>query len=83
MTDENAQLLAPKIEASSAPKDLRAELHGDLTSAFNANLSAVEALPKAVSDSLVALLGLSDPVPGDVIEALGLEDPTEPEVPNE
>lgn len=74
---------APQVEASPAPKDLRAELQADLKSEFTANLSAAGTLPKVVCESLVALLGASGPTSADVIAALGLEEPTQPEVHNE
>jgi hypothetical protein len=83
MPDETAQTPASEAETSPAPKDLKAELAADLKSEFNANLSAAGTLPKAVCDSLVALLSASVPISADVIAALGLEDPTQPEVPNE
>jgi hypothetical protein len=83
MPEKTAQAPAPETETSPAPTDLRAELEADLKSEFNANLSAAGTLPKAVCDSLVALLGARDPISADFIAALGLEDPTQPEVPNE
>lgn len=83
MPDEIQQPSTPEVEASSGPKDLRAELEADLTSEFAANLLAVRTLPKVVCDSLVELLGSSGPTSADVLESLTLEDPTQPEVPNE
>lgn len=83
MPDEIQQPSTPEVEASSGPKDLRAELEADLKSEFAANLSAVRTLPKVVCDSLVELLGSSVPTSADVLESLTLEDPTQPEVPNE
>lgn len=83
MPDEIQQPSTPEVEASSRPKDLRAELEADLKSEFAANLSAVGTLPKVVCDSLVELLGSSGPTSADVLESLTLEDPTQPEVPNE
>jgi len=74
---------APEVEASPAPKDLRAELQADLKSEFTANLSAVGTLPKVVCESLVALLGGRGPTSADASAALELEDPVEPEAPNE
>ena len=83
MPDEIPQPPAPEVEASQAPKDLRAELEADLKSEFTANLSAAGTLPKVACDSLVALLAASGPISADVITALGLADSTQPEVPNE
>lgn len=83
MPDEIQHPSTPEVEASSGPKDLRAELEADLKSEFAANLSAARTLPKVVCDSLVELLGSSGPTSADVLESLTLEDPTQPEVPNE
>jgi len=83
MPDQTAQTPAPEVEASQAPRDLRAELEADLKSEFIANLPGAGTLPKVACDSLVALLSASGPTSADVIAALALEDPTQPEVPNE
>jgi hypothetical protein len=82
MPDEIQQPSTPEVEASSGPKDLRAELEADLKSEFAANLSAAGRLPKVVCDSLVALLGSSGPTSAEVLESLRLEDPAQPEVPH-
>jgi hypothetical protein len=82
MPDKTGQIPASEAETSPAPRDLRAELTADLKSRFNANLLADGTLPKAVCDSLVALLSASDPISADVTAALGLKDLTQPEVPN-
>lgn len=83
MPNETPHPSAPEGEASPAPKDLRAELEADLKSEFTGRLSAAEKLPKAVCESLVALLGVSGPTSADVIDALALEDPAQPEEPND
>lgn len=83
MPEEIQQASTPEFEASSGPKDLRAELEADLKSEFAANLSAVGTLPKVVCDSLVALISSSGPTSAEVLESLNLEDPAQPEVTNE
>lgn len=63
------------MEEAESPRDLRAELFGDLSTQFAAALEADGSLPAAAQKVLVELLDSDAPTAAEIIVAASKSDP--------
>jgi hypothetical protein len=67
---------APQVmEEAESPRDLRAELFGDLSTQFAAALEDDGSLPAAAQKALVKLLDSDAPTAAEIIAAASKSDP--------
>jgi len=67
------------MEEAESPRDLRAELFGDLSTQFAAALEADGSLPTAAQKALVELLISDVPTAAEIIAAASKNDPLKKE----
>ena len=70
-------------EEADSPRDLRAELFGDLSAQFAEALETDGSLPAAAQEALVVLLDSEAATAAQIIAAASKSDPEEEEAPNE
>lgn len=74
----------PQVMADAEPpRDLRAELFGDLSAQFAAALKVGGSLPAAAQKALVELLGSDAPTAAEIILAASKSDPLNKETGDE
>lgn len=71
------------MDEAESPRDLRAELFGDLSTQFATSLEADGSLPTAAQKALVELLVSDVPTGADIIAAASKSDPLKKETGDE